>query len=47
MNKTKVLLTFCCILILVSGLNSQTDKEDDLQELLNQIRREKFDTKAD
>ena len=43
MKKLRILLTFCCILFFVSGFNAQTKEEDDLQELLNQIRREKFD----
>ena len=43
MTKTKLLLTFHSIFFLVSGINAQTGQEDDIVELLNQIRREKFD----
>jgi hypothetical protein len=43
MNKTRILLTFFCMLLLVPGFYAQTKENNDLQELLNQIRREKFD----
>ncbi len=43
MNIIRILLTFCCILFPVFGLNAQTKEEANLQELLNQIRREKFE----
>ncbi len=43
MNKTRALIAFICVLFLIPGLYAQTQEEDNLQELLNQIRREKFD----
>ncbi|NOR15510.1 MAG: hypothetical protein GQ544_07390 [Candidatus Aminicenantes bacterium] len=43
MNKTKVLITFCLILFLVLGIHAQNKEKDNLQELMNQILREKFD----
>ena len=43
MNKRKILFTFICMLLFVAGLNGQTKDNGDLEELLNQIRREKFD----
>lgn len=43
MKKTKVLLAFLGILLLAPGFYAQTQEDYDLQELLNQIRREKFD----
>jgi len=43
MKRIRILLTFCCILFLVSGFSAQAKEKGDLDELLNQIRREKFD----
>ena len=43
MNKAKILFTFFCIFLIVPGFYAQTKEKNDLQELLNQIRREKFD----
>lgn len=43
MKKPKVLLAFLCALFLVSGFYAQTQNKDDIQELMNQIRRDKFD----
>ena len=37
------MLTFLCVLWLVAGFNGQTKENNELKELLNQIRREKFD----
>jgi len=43
MKKLWILLTLCFILNLASSLPAQETERDDLQELTNQIRREKFD----
>ena len=43
MKKAKVILTFCCILILSWGFRAKTRDDEDIKELMNQIRREKFD----
>jgi len=43
MKETKVILTFCCILILSWGFQAKTKEDEDIKELMNQIRREKFD----
>jgi len=43
MNKTRILLTLCCIFILVQGFHAQTKEKDEIKELMNQIRRDKYD----
>lgn len=43
MIKMRLLLTFLFMLLLVPGFHAQTKEKNDVQELLNQIRREKFD----
>jgi len=42
-NKVRILLFFFCLLFLVQGLDAQIKEEGDLKELMNQIRRDKFD----
>ncbi len=43
MSKVRIFLTFFSFLILVQGLNAQTHKTEDKMDLMNLIRREKFD----
>jgi len=43
MKKFRVFLMLFSILILVQGLDAWTQEEDDLKDLMNQIRRDKFD----
>lgn len=43
MKKFRVFLMLFSILILVQGLDARTQEEDGLKELMNQIRRDKFD----
>ncbi len=43
MSKIKVLLVLFVTFILVQELDAQTQKKDNLKELMNQIRRDKFD----
>ena len=43
MSKVRVFLTFFSIIILVQGFNAQTQKPGALWEMLNTIRKEKFD----
>ena len=43
MSKLKIFLTFFCMLFLVHGLHAQKREPEDTVELMNQIRREKFD----
>ena len=43
MSKVKIFLTFFCMLFLVQGLQAQKREPGDTVELMNQIRRDKFD----
>ena len=43
MSKVRIFVTFFSILILAHGLQAQKQAPEDTQELMNQIRREKFD----
>ncbi|MEE8605360.1 MAG: hypothetical protein V3S65_08295, partial [Candidatus Aminicenantaceae bacterium] len=43
MSKIRIFLTFFFMLFLVQGFHAQTKGEGDLEELMSQIRREKFD----
>jgi hypothetical protein len=43
MNKVKIFLSFFCLLFLVHGLHAQKRESEDTVELMNQIRRDKFD----
>jgi len=43
MSKTRILLVFLSIIIIVQGFNAQTQKPGALWEMLNTIRKEKFD----
>jgi len=43
MKKVKIFLSFFCLLFLVHGLHAQKREPEDTVELMNQIRRDKFD----
>ena len=43
MSKVRISLTFFCMLFVVRGLHAQKHEPEDTVELMNQIRREKFD----
>jgi hypothetical protein len=43
MKKVKIFLSFFCLLFLVHGLHAQKREPEDTTELMNQVRRDKFD----
>jgi len=42
MDKTRIIISLCCIFTLASGFYAQDKKTDEIKKLTNQIRREKF-----